>query len=325
MTGRYTAAVQLAQLQGLIEIARAGTIGRAAEQLSITQPALSARLKALEEELDCELVTRGRGGSRLTDAGRALLPYAERAIAAIDEGADRARELAGGRAGAIAIGAAPAVSAYVLPVVLRHFRAKHPDAQISVRSGHSEELLEFVLKGDVQVGIMRPLKHPDVISTPVYEDGLILVAPRGHRFARLPHVRMQDLASEQLVTFDRASSYHELTRVMFRSAGVRPRSFLEVDNIDAAKRMVQEELGVALLPRSAVQAELRSQQLRAITVSDMTPLRRTIIAVRRRDAGPATGPLATFLELLVALAPKATADRPRSKRAAATRVAPRAR
>jgi DNA-binding transcriptional LysR family regulator len=296
--------MQIAQLQGLVEIARAGTIGRAAEQLSITQPALTARLKALEEELDCVLVVRGRGGSRLTDAGQALLPYAQRAIDAMDEGAQRARELAGGRSGAIAIGAAPAVSAYVLPQILRLLRAKHPDAQLSVRSGHSEELLDLVLRGEVQVGIMRPLRHPDIVATPVYEDGLVLVTHRGHRFTRLRQVHMRDLASEQLVTFDRASSYHELTRVMFTSAGVRPRSFLDVDNIDAAKRMVQEELGVALLPRSAIQAELRGQQLRAITVIDMTPVRRTIIAVRRRDAGPATGPLATFLELLIAHAPK---------------------
>ena len=306
--------MQLAQLQGLVEIARAGTIGRAAEQLFITQPALTARLKALEEELECALVVRGRGGSRLTEAGRALLPYAERAIAAVDEGAQRARELAGGRSGSIAIGAAPAVSAYVLPAVLRRLRAKHPDAHLSVRSGHSEELLDLVLKGDVQVGIMRPLRHPDVIATPVYEDGLVLVAQRGHRFTRVAQIRMRDLAGEQLVMFDRASSYHELTRVMFRSAGVRPRSFLEVDNIDAAKRMVQEQLGVALLPRSAVEADLRSQQLRAITVTDMTPVRRTIIAVRRRDAGPATGPLATFLELLVALAPKSVTAAPRPRR-----------
>lgn len=116
------------------------------------------------------------------------------------------------------------------------------------------------------------------------------------------------------MTFDRASSYHELTRVMFRSAGVRPRSFLDVDNIDAAKRMVEEELGVALLPRSAIQAELRCQQLRAITVSDMTAVRRTIIAVRRRDAGLPTGPLATFLDLLVSHAPKDARAQPRRSR-----------
>jgi len=306
--------MQFAQLQGLVEIARTGTIGRAAEQLFITQPALTARLKALEAELDCALVVRGRGGSRLTEAGRALLPYAVRAIEAIDEGAQRARELAGGRAGALAIGAAPAVSAYVLPAVLRRFRAAYPDAQLSVRSGHSEELLELVLRGDVEVGIMRPLRHPDVTSTAVYEDGLVLVAHRGHPFTRLPHIRMEDLAGEQLVMFDRASSYHDLTRTMFRAAGVRPRSFLEVDNIDAAKRMVQEDLGVALLPRSAVQADFRGQQLRAIRVTDMTPVRRTIVAVRRRDSGPPTGPLATFLELLVALAPKSAPERPRARR-----------
>lgn len=296
--------MQLAHLQGLVEIARAGTIGRAAEQLSISQPALTARLKALEGELGCELVTRGRSGSRLTDAGRALLPYAERAIAAIDEGAQHARELAGGRVGALAIGAAPAVSTYVLPAVLRRLRAAHPDVQLSVRSGHSEELLELVLSRDVQVSVMRPLPHPETQSKAVYEDELVLVTHHGHPFSRMPHIRMRDLASEQLVMFDRASSYHELTRVMFRSAGVRPRSFLEVDNIDAAKRMVQEELGVALLPRSAVDVELDSQRLRAIRITDMTPVRRTIVAVRRRDAGRAAGVLATFLELLASLAPK---------------------
>lgn len=306
--------MQLAQLQGLVEIARTGTIGRAAEQLVISQPALTARLQALEEELGCTLVTRGRGGSRLTDAGRALLPYAERAIAAIDEGAQRARERAAGHAAALAIGAAPAVSAYVLPAVLRRLRTAHPDAQLSVRSGHSEELLEAVLRGDVQVGVMRPLPHPDVVSQPVYDDELILVTHPGHRFSRVAHIRMRDLAGEQLVMFDRASSYHELTRVLFRSAGVRPRSFLDVDNIDAAKRMVQEELGVALLPRSAVDAELRSQGLRAIRVTDMTPVRRTIVAVRRRDAEPPTGVLASFLELLLAFAPRDGALRRRATR-----------
>jgi DNA-binding transcriptional LysR family regulator len=296
--------MQLAQLQGLVEIARTGTIGRAAEQLVISQPALTARLKALEDELGCALVTRGRAGSRLTDAGRALLPYAERAIAAIDEGAHRARELAGGRTAALAIGAAPAVSAYVLPAVLRRLRAAHPETQLSVRSGHSEELLELVLEGEVEVGVMRPLTHPEIVSQPVYEDELILVAHRGHPFSRMRSVRMRDLAGEQLVMFDRASSYHDLTRALFRTAGVRPRSFLEVDNIDAAKRMVQEELGVALLPHSAVEAELRGQHLRAIRVTDMTPVRRTIVAVRRRDAGPPAGVLATFLALLLAHAPR---------------------
>jgi DNA-binding transcriptional LysR family regulator len=306
--------MQLAQLQGLVEIARTGTIGRAAEQLVISQPALTARLKALEDELGCALVTRGHAGSRLTDAGRALLPYAERAIAAIDEGMHRARELAGGRTAALAIGAAPAVSAYVLPAVLRRLRAAHPETQLSVRSGHSEELLDLVLQGEVEVGVMRPLTHPEIVSQPVYEDELILVAHRGHPFSRMRSVRMRDLAGEQLVMFDRASSYHDLTRALFRTAGVRPRSFLEVDNIDAAKRMVQEELGVALLPHSAVEVELRGQRLRAVRVTDMTPVRRTIVAVRRRDAGPPAGVLATFLALLLAHAPRSAPKARTAKR-----------
>ncbi len=96
MAGRYAGGVLLAQLEGLIEVARAGSIGRAAEQLFITQPALTARLKALEAELGYELLWRGRGGTRLSEAGRALLPFAERAMVALEEGTRRAREVAGG-------------------------------------------------------------------------------------------------------------------------------------------------------------------------------------------------------------------------------------
>ncbi len=313
MAGRYAGGVLLAQLEGLIEVARAGSIGRAAEQLFITQPALTARLKALEAELGYELLWRGRGGTRLSEAGRALLPFAERAIVALEEGTRRAREVAGGRAGTLAIGAAPAVSAYVLPAILRRFRSSHPDVQLSVRSDHSEQLLELVLREEVQLAVMRPLRHPDVTSVPVYEDGLILVAHRSHPFTRMSHVRMRDLANEQLVMFDRASSYHELTSAMFRASGVRPRGFLEVDNIDAAKRMVQEELGVGLLPQSAVAADLRGRRLRAIRVTDMKPVRRTIVAVRRRDAGPPRGVVAAFLELLLALAPQPVVE-PRASR-----------
>jgi len=196
------------------------------------------------------------------------------------------------------------VSTYVLPAVLREFQARHPAVQLSVRSGHSEEILEMVLREEVEIGLMRPIRHPDIDSTPLYEDELVLVVPPLHRFVQEASVPMAAMATEHLILFDRTSSYHELTSSILREAGIRPRGLLEVDNIDAAKRMTEEGLGVALLPRTAVSAELADGRLREVALADMAPARRRIVVVRRRDAGTPSTVVAAFLETLQQLRPE---------------------
>jgi DNA-binding transcriptional LysR family regulator len=287
-----------ARLEAFVEVARTGTISKAAEALFVTQPALTARLQALERSLGAELLVRSRHGSRMTEAGKALLPHAERALSAMRTGRAAVEEVRSGGAGRLTIGAAPAVSTYVLPAMLHRFQAKHPGVRLVVRSGHSEEILQMVLRDEVEVGLMRPIQHPDVTATLLYEDELTLVVHRGHRFAAAGHVRMGELASEHLILFDRSSSYHELTSAIVRQAGISPRGRLEVDNIDAAKRMVEQRLGIALLPRTSVQADIGSGRLVPVTVTDMASVRRQIVIARRRDAGEVTPVLAAFLATL---------------------------
>lgn len=293
----------LNQVEAFVEVARAGSISRAAERLAVTQPALTARIQALEAAFGARLFVRSRTGTRLTDAGRTLLPYAERALIALARGRELVAEVAGGEAGHLTIGAAPAVSTYVLPAMLREFQVRHPAVQLSVRSGHSEEVLDMVLREEVEIGLMRPIRHPDVESTPLYEDELVLVVNPGHAFAAAGSVPMAAMATEHLILFDRTSSYHELTSSILREAGIRPRGSIEVDNIDAAKRMIEEGLGVALLPRTAVSAEIADGRLRESAVSDMAPVRRRIVVVRRRDAGTPSTVVAAFLETLQQLRP----------------------
>jgi DNA-binding transcriptional LysR family regulator len=296
----------LNQVEAFVEVARAGSISRAAERLGVTQPALTGRIQGLEASLGARLFVRGRTGARLTEAGRTLLPYADRALLALERGRELVSQVAGGEAGRLAIGAAPAVSTYVLPAVLRQFQALHPRVQLAVRSGHSEEVLEMVLREEVEVGLMRPIRHPDIDSTPLYEDELVLVVPLEHHFATQAGsdgVPMAAMATEHLILFDRTSSYHELTSSILREAGIKPAGLIEVDNIDAAKRMVEEGLGVALLPRTAVAPELADGRLRQVALSDMAPVRRRIVVVRRRDAGAPSTVVAAFLSTLEELRP----------------------
>ena len=299
------APLDTARLEAFVEVARAGSISKAAEALFVTQPALTARLQALERSLGSDLLVRGRHGSRLSEAGKALLPHAERALVALRAGRTAVEEVRSGGAGRLTIGAAPAVSTYVLPAMLHRFQAKHPRVRLVVRSGHSEEILQMVLRDEVEIGLMRPIQHPDVTATLLYEDELTLVVHRGHRFAAAGHVRMAELASEHLILFDRSSSYHELTSAIVRQAGISPRGRLEVDNIDAAKRMVEQRLGIALLPRTSVQADIGSGRLVPVAVTDMAPVTRQIVIARRRDAGEMTPVLSAFIDTLDTLRPDA--------------------
>jgi DNA-binding transcriptional LysR family regulator len=141
---------------------------------------------------------------------------------------------------------------------------------------------------------------------PLYTDALVLIAGPGHRLAAPGsgrRVRLADLAGEVLVLFGRSSSSLELTTATFRQAGVLPTSVLELDNLEAAKKMVERGLGVSLVPVSTVTAELAAGTLAQIELVDAAPVPREIVAVRRRDAGPPSGAAGLFLELLTAPPP----------------------
>jgi DNA-binding transcriptional LysR family regulator len=290
--------VRLAQIEGFVEVARSQKLGQAASELFITQPALTARIQRLEQELGVPLFVRTPTGMRLTDPGRTFLPWAVRALDAVEEGRRHVEELARGGAGELAIGAAPAVSTYVLPALLKSFSDDLPNVSLVVRTGHSEEILEMVLRGEVEVGLVRALLHPQIQSVPFYEETLVLVTDPSHPFAARTRISIGEIADAQLILFDRTSSYHGLTSAFFREAGVTPRGVMELDNIDAAKKMVQQGLGVALLPQSAVVGELADGSLVAVRLADVEPAHRQIVAVRRKDDGAPTGLVAAFMEKL---------------------------
>jgi DNA-binding transcriptional LysR family regulator len=296
--------MRLEQLEAFVLTAQRGAVSRAAEALFVTQPTLTARLKGLEQELGSRLFIRTGRGMRLSDAGRAFLPYAERSLGAAAAGRRLLAELERGEIGQLALGAAPAVSTYVLPGILTRFRRTHPKVGLAVRTGHSEEVLELVLGEEVQVGLGRALRHPQVDAIPLYEDELVLVVDPRHPFAAEGTIGTEQISDVQLILFDRTSSYHRLTNEFFRGAGAVPRGVMELDNIDAAKKMVEQGLGVALLPHTAVAGELEAGTLRAVTLADAPALRREIVIFRRRDAGPSSGALTAFLECLSDLRPK---------------------
>jgi DNA-binding transcriptional LysR family regulator len=290
--------IQLVQVEGFLEVARRGSVSRAAEALFITQPTLTARLHALERELGTSLFLRTPHGMRLTDAGRAWIPFAERALRALVDGRDALQQVLSASAGHLMIAAAPAVSTYVLPELLEQFVALHPRVEVSVRTGHSEDVVDLVLRDEVQIGLGRSIRHPDLELRPFHTEELVLVCAPDHPFIKRPDVPMAEVARQKLIMFDRASSYYEITQGAFLSAGVKLRGLMELDSIEAAKKMVERGLGVALLPSSAVAREVSAKTLRVVKMSDAPPMHNSIAAYRRRDSGEPIGIVAAFLTLL---------------------------
>jgi DNA-binding transcriptional LysR family regulator len=234
----------------------------------------------------------------LTPAGRAFLPHADRAIEAIRSGSSLIRELELGVVGELALAVAPAVSAYVLPEILVRFTERHPDVRLLVRTGHSEEIVDLVALGEVDLGIVRQLRDARVRSRPLYDDELVFVAQPAHPFARAGRIDVSDISGAQLILFDRTSSYYDVTNALFRVAGVVPRGVTEVDNIEAAKRMVERGLGVALLPGTAVADALSAGSLREIGLAGTATIRRRIVAVERLGSRPTSPFLDTLWGLL---------------------------
>lgn len=287
----------LGQIEAFVEVAREGNLSRAAATLFVTQPALTARVQSLESELGQRLFVRSQRGMHLTDAGRTFLPYAERALASLRSGAELVADIGAGTAGELTIGAAPAVSTYVLPVLLDRFVREYPKVRLLVRTGHSEEIVDMVLRTEVQVGLVRELIDGRVLSRPLYEDELVLVVNGGHQFAGRGTVGLERLAAERLIFFDRTSSYYDLTNAMFREAGVTPRGAIELDNIDAAKKMVEQGLGVALLPNTAVTEEVDRGVLVRVILTGARTVRRRIVEITRRRA-ESSPPAIAFRALL---------------------------
>ena len=190
------------------------------------------------------------------------------------------------------------LSTYLLPELLERFVAEHPRVEVSVRTGHSEDVVELVLRDEVQIGLGRAIRHPDLELRPFHTEVLVLVCAPDHPFTSRSDVAMADVADEKLIMFDRTSSYYEITQGAFLSAGVKLRGLMELDSIEAAKKMVERGLGVALLPGTAVAREVEGGTLSVVAMKDAPPMHNSIVVFRRRDAGEPVGIVAAFLELI---------------------------
>ena len=289
--------MEIGRLEAFVQVATLLSFSKAAEALYLTQPTVTARIQALERELGEPLFERMGRTIRLTDAGESFMPHAQRALQAVKEGRDAILTLRNVDRGTLSIGTAPTIGTYVLPELLERFGHDHPGVEVSIRTGRSEEVMSMVLADEVQVGFERFLTHPEIETVTLYEDQIYLMASPGHGFARRSHVALSDVARDSVIFFDEGSSYHALSIGIFRDTGVAPRRTLDVDNLEMAKHLVMRGLGLAFLPRVAVERELSEGSIVEIEIADSQPISRQIATIYRRQRLQSRAMLA-LLEML---------------------------
>jgi len=188
---------------------------------------------------------------------------------------------------------------------------------VHLRSGNSMQVLKMVLEGEAEIGVARSLNHPEVETMTLRNDPLILVGHPAHPMAGKREVRLAEVESWPLIFYDRGSSDWTLSQGLFRRAGLLPNVALEVETIEAAKRMVERKLGFGFLPQIALSQELRQGKLISIEIVDAEPLSRNLDVIR-----PLNRPLAKEAQdFLGFLRAAAATTAPETKPAAPPRTA----
>lgn len=290
--------MELAQLEAFLQVAHHRSFSRAAEALFLTQPSVTARIQSLERELGERLFERTGRSVTLTDAGHAFMPHAQRALTAVQEGTDAIEAVRHGDVGSLRIGASASIATYVLPKILAHFRQERPRVHVHLNTGTTEDVIERLLAGELHVAITRLTQHPEVESLHLYNDDLALVVAPNHPFAERQRVTIAEAGREPFLFFERSSSYHSLIYSMFLRVGVVPESVMELDSMETTKHMVQEGLGIAILPVVSVEREVQAGTLKRVEIRDMEqPAQREVgvHVLRNRAMAP---PLRDFLRLL---------------------------
>jgi DNA-binding transcriptional LysR family regulator len=248
--------MELTPLRYFMAIAAARHMTRAAQRLGVTQPALSAVVRKLEDEVGTELFHRTARGVELTEAGRLFLEHAQDAVRRADAGVQAVRELMGLERGSIRIGGGATAAAYLLPPVLSAFRRANPKVRFFIREAGSAAVAEAVLSGELDLGLVTLPSSvagaDDLRATPLVRDELRLIVPARHALASQKTFRWRDIAVDPVVAFEAGSAVRSLLDLESARAGVTLNIVMELRSIDSIKQMVKAGIGVGFVSRFAL-------------------------------------------------------------------------
>jgi DNA-binding transcriptional LysR family regulator len=273
-------------LNTFLMVHRRGGISNAAKALHRSQPAISRRIALLEQELGMPLFERVAGRTMLSDAGRVMVPYAERAVAAAQDAENAVRALARPNSGPVALAVVGTLAGGQLSAIMKRFAREHPDVKLTLRTSTSAEVSDLIRRGEATIGLRYDRdRSSDLDCELLFAERLQVVCAPDHARAGRRVKRLADLRGERWIAFPVVPGRREITAshvfALFQTHGLGEVDWTPVDSLTAQKRLVEAGLGIALLSQSNAAEELKSAALSTIGVGDLVASH-DVVAVTRR-------------------------------------------
>lgn len=290
----------LRQVATLVCLAETGSFRRAAEQLRLSQPAVSAHIRDLERQFGVPLVHRTTRHVSLTREGQAFAARAKRALDEIDMASQDLREIAAVHRGRVVVACMPPMMTVLVPTVVRILHEKHPALEVEILDVLSSQVVQHVARGEVDFGIAPDPMTDNLLFKRLHRDYYVAAVPQGHLLAGRKAITLEELAAYPIVTMKRDSNARRMLDIAMHRRGQTLRPRFEVLHLFSVGRMVEANLGVTALPQSAV-SSLASSKI--VTVDIKSPrVFRDIGLITRREYqySPAAQTFVAILNSLLA-------------------------
>jgi len=243
--------LELRQLQFLIEAAKHKSITKAAENMHISQPALSKSIIALEEELGMTLIIRTNKTSDLTDAGEVVVDYAQKIIGLLDEMKTTLNDMTNLARGQINIGLPPFIGSLFFPKVMAKFHHAYPNIELNITEYGGARVVKSVEEGEFELGVaVLPLDERQFNVYPIVEEDMKLLVYKDHHLAKRKVVDIKELMNEEFIFYHEEFALYQIMRNHFISAGFVPKILFKSSQWDLMTEMVAANLGITILPQS---------------------------------------------------------------------------
>lgn len=278
----------LVDLRLLVNVAETNSLTKGAEVSHISLPALSTRIKNIEQSIGTKLLYRTSQGVTLTPPGQAFVHHARTVLGQIEHLRGDLQEYARGVKGHLRVFANTTSLGEFLPPVLRSYLLSHPDVNIDLRERPSHDIVRAVSEGQTDIGIVAGMMRTENLETiPYRRDRLVLVVPRGHALAGQASIDFADTLDCDHVGLHESTAIHVFLRQACDRLHRRLKLRIQVGNFEAASRMIEASVGVGILPESAARRHAQSMAIAIVPLTDPWAIRAMQICVRSLDALPA--------------------------------------
>ncbi len=294
-------AITLTQLRSFLAVVRSGSVTSAAEELVVTQPSISAAVRALTRELGTSLLERDGRGVRPTAAGRAFAPYATDIIGLLERGRRAAIEASGQAESGLRIAAVTTAAESFVPLLLKRYAARNPDVDLTLAVGNRDRVLELLLRREADIGFVgRPPsggRAGRIKSQAVRPNELVLAGAPDEPLTKKPSVTAAELNGSRWLLREQGSGTRTANEDYIAANGLTVRT-LTLGSNGAIKQAVRSGLGISFLARDSVAGELESGALAVIPLTNVPPGRPW--HVMRSAVGPSPATVGDFFDFAVA-------------------------